>query len=649
MERLRSLIYCTLTVLAIMGMVVGAMAAPSVNITHPRHGDVVSGAIDITVAFSGNSDKPIVRLDLVIDGRAERKWDLVSPRVEGVQSFTWDFSFSTGSKHTITVKAIDSAGEAGSAEITVTTARADRGAGRDRVPPVISIWYPAQGTHISGEVEVRAEATDNVGVKWVNFYVDGQFHTMIGNRPPHVATWNTTKSADGAHVLMAEAWDDSDNVARSAEVTVFVENHAMTAAGADSLTSPTTPIADTTTAEPPPQTLTPQGSATAAAPVTATQFGGGAPSPASSSRQVQRAEGKVGLSTVGYVPAIAEVSDQPRTSTPRVMLAALPKPELPREAAEASLPGPVMLSQHTTDTCREFEGRMLAALETQPRITTPRQLTPMAVQSVVPTELGRRTVGPIGPEIAALETAPRITAPRSESASSAVAAVTGAASDGWVQVAPALQMTPGSHGAPAQRTTAPGAGEGVLPEPTVLSPSLAAEAEAIMVETPDGEGLGDPTLMKVAVLPAAAAHAAIPADGRFSTASGEEIAPVAATAFEEIQILFDEEVLQIRTQPEFKDGISIAPLREIFEHTDGVLYWFPIQKKVWATSADTSVRLQIGDPTVYVNQQATQVQVAPYIKRGRTMVPLQFIADTLDVTVTVNPDSGRICITSNKF
>ena len=82
MERLRSLIYCTLTVLAIMGMVVGAMAAPSVNITHPRHGDVVSGAIDITVAFSGNSDKPIVRLDLVIDGRAERKWDLVSPRVE---------------------------------------------------------------------------------------------------------------------------------------------------------------------------------------------------------------------------------------------------------------------------------------------------------------------------------------------------------------------------------------------------------------------------------------------------------------------------------------------------------------------------------------------------------------------------------------
>lgn len=31
------------------------------------------------------------------------------------------------------------------------------------------------------------------------------------------------------------------------------------------------------------------------------------------------------------------------------------------------------------------------------------------------------------------------------------------------------------------------------------------------------------------------------------------------------------------------------------------------------------------------------------------MVPLQFIADTLNVTITFNPDSGQIVITSNEF
>ncbi len=667
MERLRSLSYSMLTALAVMAMVVGAVAAPSVNITHPRHGDVVSGDIDITVAFSSNSDKPIVRLDLFIDGRAERKWDLVSPRLKGVQSLNWDFSFSSGSKHTITVKAIDSAGEAGSAEIIVTTARADAGPGRDRVPPVISIYYPAQGAHVSGEIEVRAEATDNVGVKWVNFYVDGQFHTMIGNAPPHVASWDTTKSGDGPHVLMAEAWDASDNVARSAEVTVFVENHAMTSAGAGALTPPTTTASDTTIAGPPPQILEPQEGAGAQPALTRTQFGIGESSAMSASRQVQRAESVVSLSTVGYVPAATNSSDRPRTSAPRTMLAALPRTQLPPGPAEESLPGSAALPRHTAEACLEFDGTMHAALDVQPRVTTPRQLTPMLMRSAVSTEVGRRTVGPVGPEIAALGMAPRITVPRSGLESSLIAGVANTDADGWARLSPALAITPDSYSAPAQRTTAPAVAKEVLPEPPVLSAALAAQADAIMVKMPDSEGLGStvahfeqrttrPALLEgakageeVAVLPAAAADAGIPADRRLSTASGAEIAPVAATPFEDIQIVFDDEVLQLRAQPELKDGISIAPLREIFEHTDGVLYWFPIQKKVWAANADISVRLQIGDPTLYVNRQARQVQVAPYIKRGRTMVPLQFIADTLDVTVTVNPDSGQIRITSNKF
>jgi len=70
---------------------------------------------------------------------------------------------------------------------------------------------------------------------------------------------------------------------------------------------------------------------------------------------------------------------------------------------------------------------------------------------------------------------------------------------------------------------------------------------------------------------------------------------------------------------------------------------------VRAVNARTEINLQIGDPNVRVNDQTRTLEVAPYIKQGRTMVPLQFIADTLDVTVTFNPQSGQICLTSNKF
>jgi hypothetical protein len=44
-----------------------------------------------------------------------------------------------------------------------------------------------------------------------------------------------------------------------------------------------------------------------------------------------------------------------------------------------------------------------------------------------------------------------------------------------------------------------------------------------------------------------------------------------------------------------------------------------------------------------------RVDLAPYVKRGRTMLPLQFIADTLDLTVTYNPGTQQIVVTSNDF
>ncbi|MBU0607943.1 MAG: copper amine oxidase N-terminal domain-containing protein [Armatimonadetes bacterium] len=43
------------------------------------------------------------------------------------------------------------------------------------------------------------------------------------------------------------------------------------------------------------------------------------------------------------------------------------------------------------------------------------------------------------------------------------------------------------------------------------------------------------------------------------------------------------------------------------------------------------------------------MQIAPYIKRGRTMVPLQFIADLLDVNIAVNSATGDIMISSNQL
>ena len=95
-----------------------------------------------------------------------------------------------------------------------------------KTPPKVSITNPADGQIVSGKVPVAADATDNVAVASVQFYLDG---TPLGSpvtTPPYAIQWDTTLAAAGSHVLTARATDASGNVGTSAPVTVTVQNPA---------------------------------------------------------------------------------------------------------------------------------------------------------------------------------------------------------------------------------------------------------------------------------------------------------------------------------------------------------------------------------------------------------------------------------------
>ncbi len=114
-----------------------------------------------------------------------------------------------------------------------------------------------------------------------------------------------------------------------------------------------------------------------------------------------------------------------------------------------------------------------------------------------------------------------------------------------------------------------------------------------------------------------------------------------------MHVLYDGEELVLRTPALIRHGIGIGPLREIFEKTDGILYWYPKEKRVRAVNKTVELKLQIGEPTVQVNDQDVLLELAPFIKRGRTMVPVSFLAETLNVSVKFDPKHKRILITSN--
>ncbi len=636
MSTLRSIWWSSVAFIGLVSFILMAvtpaalLGAPLVAITKPEHGAVVHGQTWIEVAYRSDTDQPITALELYVDETLVRYEGLSIPKREGKRAFSWDFSFAVATTHTIKAKAIDAEGNEGSASIVVEVKKVFTEA-PDQIPPVVNIFYPAQGAELSGEVEIKANATDNVGVTTVFFYVDGTFKAMIMHAPPYATTWDTTKVADGPHVLQAEAWDKAENRAESAEVTVIVQNRSMSTAVAGSgrtVASQSAP--GPAVATPVPGTAT---EAVTAGTVTERQFGTPAPpTPKPASAESTETEVSETHRVAALPPHLRQLPSARSTEPPRIRPSAAPgrvllgsppviSPE-PRPIASDIVPqipaaATAMDAQPPAEwlTASAWSGEFWPAVKAMSHSTRPSD-------EMVST-------GP-APAIASLQ---RVVPP----------ATTDSGPSMWVATSTEMLTVAARPGvstltvAAGMRDTIPAtssiswpvsvAGEGV----TELAPSAttATEYQVVMIPRPEGR-----------VWPSAE---------RTTTPPEVPAIPAAVAAVKDIQVVFDGEMLELRAAPEAKQNISIAPLREIFEHTDGVLYWFPVEKKVRAVSDDVDLRLQIGNPQVRVNDQTQTLVLAPYIKRGRTMVPLQFLADTLDVTIQFNPTTGQIVISSNRL
>lgn len=108
----------------------------------------------------------------------------------------------------------------------------------DTTAPVVSITSPANGSTVSGTVNVSISSTDNLGVTSVELYVDGTLFAQAAGASGTFSL-NTLAYADGSHALQARAYDAAGN-AGSTSISVTVQNSttADTTAPAATITSP---------------------------------------------------------------------------------------------------------------------------------------------------------------------------------------------------------------------------------------------------------------------------------------------------------------------------------------------------------------------------------------------------------------------------
>jgi poly(hydroxyalkanoate) depolymerase family esterase len=103
----------------------------------------------------------------------------------------------------------------------------------DGVPPTATITAPTNGASVSGNVNVSANASDNIGIERVEFLLDG---ALLGTdaSAPYSVVWNSATATNGAHALAARAVDLAGNTGTSAAVNVTVSGGSS---GGDTITT----------------------------------------------------------------------------------------------------------------------------------------------------------------------------------------------------------------------------------------------------------------------------------------------------------------------------------------------------------------------------------------------------------------------------
>jgi hypothetical protein len=95
-------------------------------------------------------------------------------------------------------------------------------------------------------------------------------------------------------------------------------------------------------------------------------------------------------------------------------------------------------------------------------------------------------------------------------------------------------------------------------------------------------------------------------------------------------------------------GVPMAPFRHLIEKSGGSVDWNNLTKSVNANADGHNIFLHIGDKDAKINNSIVMLDLAPYIDRGRTVVPISFMTSALNVNVEYDKTTGHVLITSKK-
>lgn len=114
---------------------------------------------------------------------------------------------------------------------------------------------------------------------------------------------------------------------------------------------------------------------------------------------------------------------------------------------------------------------------------------------------------------------------------------------------------------------------------------------------------------------------------------------------EAISVKLNDVSLEFDVEPIILNSRTMVPMRGIFEHLGAQVYWYPETREVVGYKDNNYIKLQINSETYYKNGNSDTLDSPPIIVDGRTMVPIRFIAESLDMNVDWSKETRTVTIT----
>jgi len=223
----------TVTTANLAGGVLIDTQAPTVSITNPAAGSVITDPITIEATATDGSS--VTKVQLYIDNV------LVATRTVAPYTYSWDTTVSTDGTHTIKAVATDRAARVSEQSVVITLSRTPAVPDTDG-PQLTNIVANgsalANGAIFTRTSNITFSATDRSGISRIELLVDGSVVATASGSGSYTVPFNIDSVANGAHTVALRAVDSLNNVSTvsySINVTHAVPNAPV-------LSKPTTGI-----------------------------------------------------------------------------------------------------------------------------------------------------------------------------------------------------------------------------------------------------------------------------------------------------------------------------------------------------------------------------------------------------------------------